>query len=254
MQITPQQIQQFKQDGYFIVENALTEQQLAMLRSECQRYIDTYEAEMEAQGVTNIGISHYKKRYSIEDRGLDSPAIAEFLMSELMSDVCRSTLGDDAYLFNEKYVVKVADVGTKFGWHQDSGYIDHYHEPYLSCWCALDDMTLENGTLYVLPYERAKMHPEDLFEHKVEEETNDIVGYYGDDPGIPVLVPAGSMVVFSSRLFHRSGANVSHQIRRAYEAHYSAAPIMNKDGSKLHNKAVPILQKGQRVTPVQAET
>lgn len=254
MLITPQQIEQFKQDGYFIVENALTEQQLNMLRSECQRFVDAYETEMEAQGVTDIGISHYKKRYFVEGRGQDSPEIAEFLMSQLMADVCRAILGDDVYLFLEQYVVKVADVGTKFGWHQDSGYIDHYHDPFLTCWCALDDMTIENGTLYVLPYERAKMHPSDLFEHRIEEETNDRVGYYGDDPGIPVLVPAGSMVVFSSRLFHRSGANVSHQIRRAYEARYSAKPIMDKDGRKLQNKAVPILQKGQRVAPAEART
>ncbi len=250
MHITPQQIEQFRQDGYFIVENALTDQQLNMLRSECQRYVDDYESEMEAKGVTDLGISHYKKRYFIEGRGQDSPEIADFLMSELLADVCRSTLGNDAYLYNEQYVVKVADIGTKFGWHQDSGYIDHYHDPFLTCWCALDDMTTENGTLFVLPYERAKMHPTDLFEHMLEEETNDRVGYYGDDPGIPVLVPAGSMLVFSSRLFHRSGANVSHQVRRAYEAHYSALPIMDREGKKLHKKAVPILQKGQWVAPV----
>ncbi len=247
MRIAPEHIQQFRSDGYFVLERALSEQQLDLLRSECQRHIKDYEAEMEAQGVKDIGISHYKKRYFIANRGYDHPEVADFLTGELMAEICQATLGEDVFLFDEKYVVKVPQVGTKFGWHQDSGYIGHYHEPYLSCWCALDDMTLENGTLYVLPYERALMHPEDLFEHTVEEETNDRVGYYGEDPGIPLLVPAGSIVVFSSRLFHRSGANVTPHIRRAYEAHYSAKPIMDERGSKPLNKAIPILQKGQRV-------
>ncbi|MBI1281681.1 MAG: phytanoyl-CoA dioxygenase family protein [Anaerolineaceae bacterium] len=249
MSISPQQIEQFNKEGYFIIENAVTGQQLEMLRRECQRYVDAFEAEMERLDVNRLGISHYKKRYFIDNRGYESAEIADFLTSELMTDVCRSILGDEAYLYNEQYVVKVADVGTKFGWHQDSGYIDHYHDPFLTCWVALDDMTVENGTLYVLPYERAKMHPTDLFEHMTEDQTNDKVGYYGDDPGIPVLVPAGSMVVFSSRLFHRSGANQSHKMRRAYEAHYSAKPIMDKHERRLQNKAVPVLQKGQRVVP-----
>ena len=42
--------------------------------------------------------------------------------------------------------------------------------------------------------------------------TNDKVGYHGNDPGEPAIVPAGSIVVFSSRTFHRSGPNLTGQL------------------------------------------
>ena len=67
----------------------------------------------------------------------------------------RATLGETDYLFNEQYVVKAAEKGLKFGWHQDSGFVGYTHRPYLSCWCAIDDVTVENGTVYLLPYSRA---------------------------------------------------------------------------------------------------
>jgi ectoine hydroxylase-related dioxygenase (phytanoyl-CoA dioxygenase family) len=249
MLVTPENIAQFRKDGYFVLESVMPAAVIDGLRTECQRYIDKFDAEMEAKGVQSIGINHYKKRYFISNRGNESPTISQFLFGDLMADITHSTLGDTVYLFNEQYVVKAADKATKFGWHQDSGYIGHYHKPYLSCWCALDDMSEANGTISVLSYERAGMKPDDLFEHIVEEGTNDKVGYHGSDPGTLVIVPAGSIVVFSSRMFHRSGANLTNRIRRSYLAQYTVEPIMTKDTTKLWAQAVPLWLNGQRVLP-----
>ncbi len=250
MQITPKQIADFHEKGYFILERAMTDEQLDGLRAECQRYVDKFEREMEAKGVTSQGINHYKTRYFISNRGNESPIITDFLFSETMAEITRATLGENSYLFNEQYVVKAAEKGTKFAWHQDSGYIGHYHRPYLSCWCALDDMSVENGTIYVLSYEEAGMTSDDLFTHVVEEGTNDKVGYHGPNPGTPCLVPAGSIVVFSSRTFHRSGPNLTNKMRRSYLAQYSAEPILKQDGTTIWAQAVPLLVNGKRVAPV----
>src|SRR6266550_3268526 len=84
-----------------------------------------------------------------------SPAIEHLLRSDLMVNVAQAALGDTVYLFNEQYVVKAAERGMTFGWHQDSGFIEYPHRPYLTCWIALDDMTEANGTVYLLPYSRA---------------------------------------------------------------------------------------------------
>jgi ectoine hydroxylase-related dioxygenase (phytanoyl-CoA dioxygenase family) len=142
-------------------------------------------------------------------------------------------------------VVKAAEKGMKFSWHQDSGYIGHDHKPYLSCWCALDDVTEENGTIYILPYSRAGTR--DWTPHTREAGSNDLIGYTGDDPGIPVICPAGSIAVFSSTVFHRSGENRASEMRRIYLAQYSAEPILNKDGSGLWNAAEPVLRDGEIV-------
>ena len=247
MQITQEQIDAYRNQGFFILESVMTSEQLDGLRAECDRYVANFEREMEEQGVTSRSINHYKQRYFIANRGHESPIVSAFLFGELMAGIARTTLGDTAYLFNEQYVVKAAKVGSKFAWHQDSGYIGHYHRPYLSCWCALDDMSEANGTIYVLPYDRAGMTPDDLFDHDVEDGSNDKVGYHGDDPGVAAIVPAGSVVVFSSRTFHRSGANTTDRPRRSYLTQYSAEPIMKKNGSGLWAQAVPLLREGKRV-------
>ncbi len=244
--VSPEQVEQYHRDGYFVLEAVIPENVLEALRIECMRYVSIFEKEMEAKGLATQGINHYKKRYFVSNRSAESPIMTEFLFSELMTDICRATLGDTAYLFHEQYVVKAADTDSKFAWHQDSGYVGHYHRAYLSCWCALDDMTVENGTIFVLPYSRdGRGATDEIIDHEVEDRTNDKVGYKGDDPGDPVIVPAGSIVVFSSRTFHRSGPNMTDKYRRCYLAQYSSEPIMNRDGTALWGRAEPLLRNGE---------
>ena len=242
--VSEQQAMQFREEGYFVLERVIPEGHLEALRSECQQFIDERDAEMDRLGVEKLDLDHKGKRYFVHAYE-GSERVREFLFSELMAEVVRATLGESAYLFNEQYVVKAAEKGLKFGWHQDSGFVGYPHRPYLSCWCALDDVTVENGTVYLLPYSRAGTR--ELVEHVKDEETNDLVGYFGDDPGEPVVAPAGSMACFSSVCFHRSGANESDQPRRVYLAQYSAEPIMTEDGSLVRHLAKPFLEGGKRM-------
>jgi ectoine hydroxylase-related dioxygenase (phytanoyl-CoA dioxygenase family) len=163
-----------------------------------------------------------------------------------MVQIAQAALGDTVYLFNEQYVVKAAEQGMAFSWHQDSGFIDYPHRPYLTCWIALDDMTEANGTVYLLPYSRAGTR--DVIKHARDEESNDLIGYLGNDPGDPVIVPAGSTVCFSSTLLHRSGPNTTDRVRRVYVAQYSAEPILSEDGSQPLWLAEPLLVEGKRVS------
>jgi phytanoyl-CoA hydroxylase len=47
--------------------------------------------------------------------------------------------------------------------------------------------------------------------------------YFGDDPGTPVPLTKGSMAVFSSLLFHRSGPNTRANTRKSYILQYTPA-------------------------------
>jgi ectoine hydroxylase-related dioxygenase (phytanoyl-CoA dioxygenase family) len=102
----------------------------------------------------------------------------------------------------------------------------------------------ENGTIYILPYSRAGTKEKVV--HKPLPNSNDRVGYFGNDPGVPIICRAGSIVVFSSTTFHRSGANQTHKMRRAYAMQYSPEPVYEPDGS-LKGLAEPFLVDGHRV-------
>ena len=56
MHITQEQRNQYRTEGYLILENVIPEEQVEGLRQECQRYIERYDAEMEAKGVTVQGL------------------------------------------------------------------------------------------------------------------------------------------------------------------------------------------------------
>jgi ectoine hydroxylase-related dioxygenase (phytanoyl-CoA dioxygenase family) len=241
--VTPEQAQLFRDEGWFVLERVVPPHELEALRSECQRFIDERDAEMDRLGVDRIDLDHRDQRYFVHAWG-KSLAVERFLLSDVMLQIAQATLGDTVYLFNEQYVVKAAERGMKFAWHQDSGFIPYAHLPYLTCWIALDDVTEANGTVYLLPYSRAGTR--DVVEHVREDESNDLVGYFGDDPGDPVLVPAGSIVCFSSTVFHRSGPNTTDRTRRVYLAQYSSQPILNEESSAPRHLAEPLIVNGER--------
>ncbi len=192
---------------------------LSMLREECSYYLGYYDALMDTKGVQTENLSHRGKRYFINNRYRLSTRLWQFIFSDLMAEVAKATVGDDAYLFHEQWVVKGAEQGMKFSWHQDSGYVKWYdpttsHKPYVTCWCTLDDVNEENGTVYLLPHSRAGTRGQ-IVDHTKEEGTNDLIGYTGSDPGDAVIVPAGSIVAFDSFVFHRSGPNKTERMRRS---------------------------------------
>lgn len=244
LQITEDQKRLYQEEGYMVLERALSADYLALLRGECQFFMDKLDREMDAKGTDVIGINHRNKRYFVANCFRDQPKLRTFLFSELMAEVCRATLGPNAFLFWEQYVVKGAEQGMKFSWHQDSGYVGHdRHEPYLTCWIALDDMSEENGTVHLLPFSYLGIRTR--VKHIQEPGSNDLVGYFGKQPGIAMIVPAGTIVCFTSVNFHCSGFNRSPKLRRAYLAQYSAEPIMTEDGTKSWGSVEPFLKGGQ---------
>ena len=106
-------------------------------------------------------------------------------------------------------------------------------------------MTLENGTVDVLPYSTVGIRS--LVEHIRDPETGDKTGYFGKEPGVTAVVPAGSLAVFSSLTFHRSGANTTDKMRRAYVTQYSPEPIIDPETQQPKHLVVPFLKDGERV-------
>ncbi len=254
--VSEAQRQQFQEEGYFVLESALDDETLKLLREECQVALDRKHAEMDASGDSSQGITHRGQRYFISHCYREQPRLRPFLSSRLMADLCQATLGDDAYLFWEQYVVKGRQ-GMKFSWHQDSGYVKFrdpatQHRPYLTCWCALDDVDESNGTAYVLPHSRGETR-ETIYEHTHEEGTNDLLGYTGSDPGEPVIAPAGSIATFTSYNLHRSGTNNTNHMRRVYLAQYSGEELRGSDGG-LWAMAVPFLADGKIIYSADQDT
>ena len=245
--VTADHLRQFRENGFFILERIIPPAQLAALQTECNRLIEARDAEMAEQGIEVDGITHKGRRYFLGHNQHKSPVCRAWIFGDLMAEIAQATLGPNVQLFLDQFVVKGPEVGMRFGWHQDGGYIGTPHTPYLSCWIALDDMSDANGTISVLPYARAGGSA--IMPHVKEAGTNDMVGYHGSDPGDLVEVPAGSIVVFSSQTFHKSGANTTPALRRAYLCQYTCEPLRKPDGN-LAIFADPFVENGVRVAAI----
>lgn len=230
--ISKEQVEQYQRDGFVILRNVISQEMIEKIQGECERFIREKDEEMDAKGVEVDEINHKGKRYFIAMKNKSSQPMQELLFGKEMEEITRSILGDNVYLFLEQYVVKAADKGMKFSWHQDSGYLSFDHKPYLSCWMPLDDVTEENGTVYLLPYSEAGTHTR--VEHTLEAGTNDKIGYFGENPGIPAILKKGDVALFSSVCFHRSGSNNTNKSRRVLLMQYSSEPITVVGGKPLY--------------------
>jgi ectoine hydroxylase-related dioxygenase (phytanoyl-CoA dioxygenase family) len=247
------QHEQFATAGYAVFKDLLVGEPLECLRRACGDFVAREDSRMDAVGVDTLGLSHRGRRYFANECQREQPDLRQVLFSDAMVDVCRATLGGDAYFFFDQFVVKGKEAGLPFGWHQDSGYMvgnggPADHLPYLTCWCPLDDTTVENGTVRVLSFEDAPGSRTAVLPHGRDALTNDLVAWPAETPGTPISVSAGSVVAFSSRLLHATGANHTPRLRRVYLAQYTAEAVIDPGTCHLRRNAIPLLRRGKRVT------
>jgi phytanoyl-CoA hydroxylase len=112
-------------------------------------------------------------------------------------------------------------------WHQDEFFIPTRDRSLTAVWIALDDATVENGCLWVLP---GSHRPGILYPTQEQADPRfdcTIEAYnfpYADSDAVPVEVPAGTALFFNGYLLHRSLQNSGkHGYRRALANHYMSA-------------------------------
>ncbi len=234
--LTDAHLRQFEEQGFFVLERVIPSEHLELMRGVCARLMQQIDEKADREGLPRTT----KYFFSVWDEPEGANPVKDearaqirrFVFGDLMAQITRTLLGDTVFLSFEQFVVKAAEKGGTFAWHQDSAYVSTPHAPYLTCWCTLDDVSEENGTVYMLPYDRAGGRG--LKPHTKMEGDFDLIGYRGDDPGVPVLCPAGSIAIFSSHVLHRSGPNTTPRQRRVYLPQYSSAPVLKEDGTPYY--------------------
>ena len=111
-------------------------------------------------------------------------------------------------------------------WHQDEDYIPTRDRSLTGAWIALDDATVENGCLWVLPgsQKRGILWPQKFhFDTRFDCARESYDFPWDDADSVPVEVKAGSIVFFNGYLLHRSLPNRATGFRRALVNHYMSA-------------------------------
>jgi phytanoyl-CoA hydroxylase len=112
-------------------------------------------------------------------------------------------------------------------WHQDEYFIPTRDRSLTGAWIALDDATVENGCLWVIPgsHKHGVLWPQHQQRDKRFDCTGEAVFFpYSDEDAVPVEVKKGSIVFFNGYLLHRSLPNYATSgFRRSLVNHYMSA-------------------------------
>ncbi|MEC7216378.1 MAG: phytanoyl-CoA dioxygenase family protein, partial [SAR324 cluster bacterium] len=112
-------------------------------------------------------------------------------------------------------------------WHQDEHFIPTRDRSLTGVWIALDDATIENGCLWVIPGSHHAgvlypVRPPTSEEYDGAPESFDYP--HSPDEAVPVEVARGSVVFFHGYLLHSSLKNRAEEgYRRALVHHYMSA-------------------------------
>jgi ectoine hydroxylase-related dioxygenase (phytanoyl-CoA dioxygenase family) len=237
--ITDSQRAALDEDGYFILENVFTAEEMDELAGRIEAHQRRHEEAIAAKGGTQ-GISRANEITFTSHLAQNDEAIRAFVLRPEFVAITTEILGPDVDLYWNQSVFKSPEGQKQFPWHQDDGYTPVTPSPYLTLWLALNDATPENGCISVMPgsYKRG------LLPHKQSD--IGLVCHDAEDPDQGVLVPvkAGSLAVFWSLTMHKSGANLSSGPRKAFVIQYAHAGVKNAVTGEQIPDLIPLARNG----------
>jgi phytanoyl-CoA hydroxylase len=220
---------QYAQDGYTVLADALSAGEVQALRDEAVRIcrgelgaVDgvrrAADDEPDEQVVREYLCIHFPHKLSdLMHTTLAHPAVV---------DALTGIIGPNVKAMQSMLFIK-SEGRPGQAWHQDELFIPTRDRSLTAAWLALDDATVENGCLWVLPgsHRRGVLYPDR--DHQNPRFDCEVEAYdfpYRDEDAVAVEVPAGSVVVFNGYLLHMSLPNTGrHGLRRALVNHYMSA-------------------------------
>jgi len=240
--LTQQKVNEFISQGFLVLEDFVSSGVLLELKESLNSIFKEIDKELNRvkQSYDNKHYDDISKagRQFIKNQSSYYPAIQKYLKSKPIKEVVTKLLEGDAFIFNEQFVIKEPNTPSSFNWHQDSGYINFDHKPYLTTWLALDDTHSLNGPLSVIPTNIGTTA--EVLTHQWSDKSKDLFIEVDEDKVKTLHVTAGTLVVFSSLTPHASGANQSSRTRTAYLAQYSSEPIIDPSTGLNRNQAIQI--------------
>ncbi len=217
---------QYKEEGYLVVEDLLTQQELQRLR---QRTIDIAEGRVDfppenielEPGAAQQNAQTVRK---INGCAKNDPVFLAHAENERILDLVESLIGPDVKLFGSQTFMKPPG-GIEKPYHQDSAYFFIEPMALVTCWAALDDVTLENGCMWVIPGSQRL----GVLDHSESWQIRDRVdkqvpeSSFEQHKEVPVTMRARSCSFHHSLILHKSNANQTQHPRRGAAVHYMSA-------------------------------
>ncbi|XP_076352032.1 phytanoyl-CoA dioxygenase domain-containing protein 1-like isoform X1 [Tachypleus tridentatus] len=254
--VSSEEIDRFREDGYVILHNFLSEEEIESMKEECKNLVeklipseqhDTFSTEPDQHFKRNeyFLTSGDKVRYFFEDDALNSkgelimpknkclnkighalhwwcPAFKKITFSRKVRDVISSLGYEEPIVVQSMYIFKHPEIGSVVVPHQDSTFLHTSPPTAVGLWFPLEDVTIDNGCLWFIP----GSHKGPLycrFKRNPEKE-GPLLFLEGkiefeESQFVPCPVKKGSCVVIHGLVIHKSGKNITSNSRPAYTFH-----------------------------------
>jgi ectoine hydroxylase-related dioxygenase (phytanoyl-CoA dioxygenase family) len=219
----------YQRDGFVILENALTSADVDRLRAETLRICrgelgEVAGAEPPDPAATDDAV--LRQFLCVHHPHKLSPLIDDTMRHPDVVRTLTNVIGPDVKAMQSMLFIK-AEGKPGQAWHQDEFFIPTRDRSLTAAWIALDDATVENGCLWVIPGSHAAGTIYPNREHDDPRYDCTVESYdfpYADSDAVPVEINAGSVLLFNGYLLHRSLPNSGrHGYRRALVYHYMNA-------------------------------
>jgi Phytanoyl-CoA dioxygenase (PhyH) len=249
VKLSDEQIEAFWRDGFLVVPDAVTPEQLAALQADFASWVDESRDHDSPYGDTLDG----RPRFDVQPghcaeqpalRRVQAPAdvsgaYRDVLLNSAVVDAVADLIGPNVKVHHDKINSKLPGSATEVKWHQDFPFTPHSNDSLVTALLMVDEVTDDNGPLEV----GAGSHNGEIF------------GLWHDDvftgamdsaseaefqkTSQRCLGPAGSVCLMHTRLAHGSTPNYSTLPRTLYICVYAAG-----DAVALSRNPVPNIHDG----------
>ena len=224
--LSPNQIAAYRRDGFIIVPDIFTGDEIAALRRVTDGLVEGARRVAANDDIYDLEDSHSAAEprvRRIKTPHLHDPEYARAARHPKIVAVLKDLWGSVRF-DTGKLNMKSAGYGAPVEWHQDWAFYPHTNDDLAAVGIMLDDCTPENGPMMVIP----GSHLGPVYDHHGPD--GRFCGAIDDDAcgldisgAVPCLGKAGSITIHHVRAVHGSATNFSGKDRRFLLFQYRAA-------------------------------
>ncbi len=248
--ISRKQQESYFDNGYLLIENAISSQILSKLQDSTAQAIDDSRQVTQSDATWDLEPGHRSDNPRL--RRLTSPNDYDdtywaYASSETITEILSDLIGPDIKFHHSKLNFKWAGGGEEVKWHQDISFWPHTNYTPCTVGLYLEDCSDEQGPLGVI----AGSHKGPLFDQYNED--NQWVGCLSDEDVMQLDMsretylpgPAGSITIHNCRTVHGSKINSMDRPRPLLLNAYAAADAMTYTFNPARSKYDQRIVRGQ---------
>jgi ectoine hydroxylase-related dioxygenase (phytanoyl-CoA dioxygenase family) len=232
----------YRENGYLLVEDVVSAEQLQTLRRVTYELIERSRDVTLSDEVYDLDEGHSRAQPRLTRIKLPHkrhPAFWEAVTASRITAVLQDLLGPDVLLQTSKLNAKAPGGGAAVEWHQDWAFYPHSNDSLLALGLMLEDVDLDNGPLMVVP----GSHKGPILSHHNADGVfcgaiDPVDPLFERDRAVTLTGRAGSMTVHHVRTLHGSAPNRSNRARLIcfYECTAADAWPLLGSGSYIHRQ------------------